>query len=277
MTFRLAMLDLDGTLLHVGDLKPGATDILERLDAAGVVVALCSGRSLEAMHLTAADLPQVSFLAAGGGSIVQARDDDGWRTIGERFLTIAQVSRVAEVTAHHGMELWAYTSSQWLIPARSQRTDFEERFTGVTPVVAPLVGRSDVAKLLTFADSPAHERVLETLGEAEGVSVVSSFEGADAAGVPGLEGIPAYFDVIPEASAQTKGGDVLIEALGIGWSDVLAMGDGPNDLGMLSRAGTALLMPPRTVAELDAPRPGQDRRALRGLHDALALLGDRGM
>ena len=271
------MLDLDGTLLEFDDFRSGATDLLERLDAAGVAIALCSGRSVESMHETAARLPAVRFVAAGGGSIVQERDGEGWRTLGERFLPVEQVDWIVDTAAEHGMELWAYTRTSWLVTDWSERVGFDARFTGVTPAVTPIAGRGDVAKLLTFVDRPGHERVLAAMAGLDGVAVVSSFAGADGDASPFGAPIPAYFDVIPQASAQTKGGDVLIDALGIAWSDVVAAGDGPNDLGMLSRAGTALLMPPRTVAELEPAAAGQRRHACTDLHEALALLEDRGL
>ena len=58
MDFRLAMLDIDGTLRHKGDWFPGAVDLVHHLASSGLDVALCSGRTTGSMFTLAAELPE---------------------------------------------------------------------------------------------------------------------------------------------------------------------------------------------------------------------------
>lgn len=79
-------------------------------------------------------------------------------------------------------------------------------------------------------------------------------------------------DLVPEASAAGKGGDVLVDRLGIGWDEVIAIGDGENDSGMVSQAGLGIAISPLSVEALAPARPGQVRRAAANTAGALAAL-----
>lgn len=257
------MLDMDGTLMHEGDWFPGSLDLLAALDRAGIAVALCSGRAIHSLRASAAGRPEVSLLAGAGGAVVQGRDGDGWRTVGIRHLPAALVAGVEDRTRELGMELWAYTPEEWLIRERSPRVEFDESFTHTTSRVAPFTGRDDVVKLLTFGEDDAQQAYLAELAAVPGIGVASSF--------------PGYWDVIPADALATKGGDLLVDVVGCSWREVLAVGDGGNDLGMLSKAGTAYALAPRTLDELDPAEDWQWRRAGGRIIDVLADLRERGI
>ena len=64
----------------------------------------------------------------------------------------------------------------------------------------------------------------------------------------------------------------LIERLGLGWDQVIAVGDSENDRGMLSQAGCAVVISPMTLEALAAARPGQIRRPAADTAGALAAV-----
>ena len=154
------------------------------------------------------------------------------------------------------MELWAYTLDSWIVTELSYRVTRDMGFTNATPVlVERLTVRDDVIKLLAFARTPEQNSLLVELDGRADLAVVESY--------------PGYNDICLATSAATKGGDLLLADLGLGWSDVLAVGDGQNDLGMLSKAGTALLMEPLRAEMLHPALPGQVRVECPTLADAL--------
>ena len=81
-----------------------------------------------------------------------------------------------------------------------------------------------------------------------------------------------YADLVPEVATQTKGGDLLLDHLEIEWTDVLAIGDGQNDLGMLTKAGRAIGIAPIGQELLEGTRPEQQRVLAANTADALRLL-----
>ncbi|MEI2778781.1 MAG: HAD hydrolase family protein [Tetrasphaera sp.] len=232
--------------------------MLDALHGAGLSIALCSGRNTESLHGLAAERPEIGFLGAGSGSLVQERDGDGWRTIGRRFLEPSTLTWILDQAGAVGMEMWAYTDSQWLVQTVNERVTEESHYVGATATVEPFEGREDIVKLLAFPLCKAHRATLEIIDAQRDLAVVQSY--------------PGYFDIVRVEAAATKGGDVLIERLGLDWSNVIAMGDGENDLGMLSKAGVAMAMAPLRTTLLDPSEPGQQRFDCPDLDAVLHLL-----
>ena len=257
MRFRLAMLDVDGTLRDEEGWKPGATDVLDELASTGVPIALCSGRPVESLLALADERREIAYIAAGSGALVQRRDLDGWTTVGTRFLPLPLVAELETRAAALDMEIWAYTIDSWIVKEVTHRVTRDRELTDATAeVVDQLTGNDQIIKLLAFARTPEQNSLLVELDSRPELAVVESY--------------PGYNDVVLATSAATKGGDILLADLGLHWSDVLAVGDGQNDLGMLSKAGTALLMEPLRTEMLHAAQPGQVRVQCPSLEVALA-------
>lgn len=257
--FGLAMLDVDGTLRGEADWMPGALDLLARLGASGTPIALCSGRPVDSLTKTAADHPEIGYLAPGSGSMALRRDGDTWVPFAHRYLPPVAVNWTVNRAAEIGMEVWAYTDTTWLVAEITPRVKKDVLMTGAEPVVAELGRRFDVIKLLIFATRPEHDALVAQVRGITGFAVVSSY--------------PGYLDIVHADSAATKGGDFLTHELGLTWADVVAAGDGENDLGMLAKAGVACCMPPLTQDALAPLQPGQLRRDCPGgLPDVIDLL-----
>lgn len=229
-TFKLAMVDVDGTLRNESDWLPDALAMLDVLRDAGLTLALCSGRPAHSLQETADQLGGISYVAGAGGSVVQRRDGEAWVTLLERTLSLPAVEAIATTAHDAALELWAYTADTWLVtevtPMVKRETDI---LGGVQPdVVDTFVGRSDVLKLMGLNATTEQQRLLREAASGQGLVVVKSN--------------PDYDDVIPAGSLATKGGDALIADLGIGWAQVVAIGDGPNDVGMLARAGLGICL-----------------------------------
>ena len=240
MTIRLAMFDVDGTLKHEAHWFPGALELVGTLADAGVHIALCSGRAAGALQRLADELPGVTHLSGAGGTLVQAREGAGWRTLAEIYLPSASVPAIVAEAAVLGVELWAYTPTRWVVAEVSDAVRWDAAATGARPEVGELGTLPDVVKFVAVPQSDADRAACAALAGRHPVGVVGSH--------------PRLIDIAPLAAVAHKGGDVLVEALGLEWADVFAAGDGANDVGMLSAAGLACLMPPlATHMLLDGP------------------------
>lgn len=255
---RLAMLDVDGTLRGEDDWKPGALDMLAWLHERNIPIALCSGRPVNSLMLTAHERPEITYICPGSGSMALKRVGDDWVTVGERFLPPASVRWTVDRAKEIAMEVWAYTTTGWLVEEMSEMVRFDMNMTGATPTFTEFGRRNDVIKMLIFARTPEQEAFVEQVKGLPGFDVVSSY--------------PGYLDIVHIDSAKTKGGDFLLRDLGLDWPDAVAAGDGENDLGMLARAGVALCMPPMRQDLLAPIQPGQRRRDCVDMRDALAFL-----
>ncbi len=255
---KLAMVDVDGTLRHVDDWKAHAVEFVDYLGSSGYTVALCSGRHPDALRQVAAELPAVSYISAAGGSMVRRLEGGAWLSVADRFLDSDLVTSVANESRRLGLELWAYTPTSWIVTTISQAVQNDVDMTGARPQLGEIEGLTDVIKLETLPRTAAHRAFLETMAANPDVRVVESY--------------PGYDDIVPAGSAETKGGDFLIADLGLTWGDVVAVGDGQNDLGMLGKAGTAFLLRPLTTAQLTPAQNGQSRHEVSDLGEVLHTL-----
>lgn len=255
------MLDVDGTLMRRAAFNPGARELIDLLLGRGVTVALCSGRPPESMINLAGMFPGISLLSASSGSTVLARSDRGWQVLAHRRLDPGLVTQTIRATEAAGIETWGYTASQWLVPRETPRVLEETSFVQAHPHIDPIVGRTDIGKILLLLQRAEHRDVVDELAREAGARVVLSAHN--------------YADLVPEVSARAKGGDVLLDHLGLGWDSVLAVGDGENDIGMLSSAGWAVTVAPLRVSGLPAAGSHQLRCEAADTNAALHVIRGR--
>ncbi|OKL54273.1 hypothetical protein BSZ39_05085 [Bowdeniella nasicola] len=243
MTYRVALLDVDGTLRVKDSWNPGALELLNDLHSAGVRIALCSGRTTGSLTAIVEDLPHVDFVASSSGATVLARDGGTWRVLAHRAVPRAAVDAALELSAARGIEMWGFTEREWLIPEHTERSRRETLFINDAPRPAPLVDYAEhYGKVLGLPRSDAERSAFQALAEIEGASVVRS--GGD------------YIDLIATHSHDTKGGDVILQACGANWDEALAIGDSENDHGMLAKVGLAVCLAPLTPETLGPAREG---------------------
>ncbi|WP_431797640.1 HAD-IIB family hydrolase [Microbacterium kunmingense] len=241
----LVATDIDGTLVPDGTLElPGYTaDVLRRLDGAGVAVVFVTGRPLRWMTGFWPHVGNHGMAIVSNGAITyDARS--------------REIISLAGIAAADGLALTAAISAELpgarfaiecadgirLDPRFAARTAVDDAPRGpleeiwTDPAVKLLVRDPDVdADLL-------HDRVSAVVGEAATVTWT----------MPGLAEISAP-GVTKASALQT-----LCERLGVDPAGVIAFGDMPNDIPMLSWAGTSYAMAGahpsvRDIADRTAP------------------------
>lgn len=244
MTIKLALLDVDGTLKNDQEWAPGALELLKRLGEAGVPISLSSGRTPFSLREMVQDIPEVTFLAGSGGGVLQERTPEGWHTLGGHRISPYTVHPIIAETRDAGVELWIFTQDQWLVEAETETVKWDADITGSKYTVVNFDDITDeVVKMAIIPTDDEERDYAYSLVAHEGVAVVQSH--------------PKIIDIVPDNAMRYKGGDSIIGHLGIMWRDVLAVGDGENDLGMLGAAYKTFLMPPLTLDRL--PEEARER------------------
>lgn len=254
MAPKLALLDVDGTLRHERTWHPGAVELLRTLGEAGLDVALCSGRPTRSMRILADELPEVSLLGACSGGAVWAGRDD-WRLLEDRPLPPEAIEAALDACHRLGGEVWAFTADEWIVERETEGTRHEEWIVGFAPRITPIVSTMPIVKLLFFLTDPADADDIRAHVTTPGVRLVQSG--------------PRYLDVVREDVFQAKGGDVILDHLGRSWAETIAIGDNENDLGMLSRAGTAVVVGEMGLDRLGPAPDGGTRVAVEDTAAAL--------
>lgn len=225
-------LDVDGTLVnHDGEMSRAVKDSARAIVAAGHEVVISTGRSLEAT------LPVIRMLGIENGHAVCCNGG---------------VTARIDTSLEYGYEVVERKTfdprpallalQEWLPTAKYALEDDEGRFLsterfqdasfGVVaePVTLDKMLEATAVRLVVFStDSTAEE-----FGEAVGSIGLS--------GVTYSVGWTAWLDIAAEGVTKASGLEALREKRGFGIERTVAVGDGRNDIEMLSWAGRGVAM-----------------------------------
>jgi Cof subfamily protein (haloacid dehalogenase superfamily) len=239
---RLIGIDIDGTLLdRVGRLPEANRDAIRQAVISGVHVSLVTGRSYPFARPVAADLPPDVSLIVSNGAIERRFDGT---TLARRMLDRGVAAHVLDRTRHHRDAAAVifdrdedrqivFESMDWEHPGRrAYWTRNHSRIARAEPLEASL--DEDPIQVMFNGGVQAMRALARELAELAGDFVVAltEYEHRD-------------FSLVDiTAPAATKGLALAWRAgqLGLAASEVMAIGDNFNDLGMLEYAGRPVVM-----------------------------------
>ena len=224
---KLVALDVDGTVVdHDGSLPSEVSAAVRAVVAAGVPVVLATGRS---WHGT---LPVVEQLGLPGGlsvcsngavvvdyppeRIVRAVTFDP-RTVIEKVEALAPGTLIAVEEIGRGY-----------------------RLNGHFPV-GDLTGEQIVEDIEQLSSRPVTRIILRDPARSD-TDFIGLAERLGLHGVTYSVGYSAWLDIAPEGVTKAAGLDDVVAELGMSAADVLAVGDGRNDVEMLAWAGRGVAM-----------------------------------
>ena len=229
----LVVLDVDGTVLTSAHGVTAATAAqVRRVRAAGVEVLLASSRGPRAMLpvLTALGLTDGAEFVGTQGALTGAYDAAGVLQVSERRPAPVDAARavVAAATAA-GLAVGWYAGDRWLVSHVDATIAREARVVADAPEVADLAAQTaGPDKLMVIAPTPAEVDVLRRLAAALPAELTAQISN------------PTYLEIthrgVDKASAVAR----WCARRGIPPSAAVAIGDGPNDLGLFALAGTSV-------------------------------------
>ena len=229
---RLVITDIDGTLLTKEKLlTPSSVQAVRRLNEAGILFGVTTGRPPFGARMLIEPLPGLKFIAGFNGGIVVRRDFSLFK---QNLLAPAAAEQAARIILEHDMDVWVYTEKDWFVrDLRAYRVDREERTVQFSPKVTP-----------TF--DGLFERVAKIVGASENYETVARCEKnvqeRCGSSVSAARSQPYYLDVThPNAN---KGEVVLMasEFSGIPPQEIATIGDMPNDITMFNKSGVSIAM-----------------------------------
>ena len=229
----LFVIDVDGTVLTgAHEVGPGAAAQVRRVRDAGVEVLLASSRGPRAMLpvLTALGLTDGAEFVGTQGALTGGYDVRGALHVRDRRPAPVDAAHavVAAATAA-GFAVGWYAGERWLVSHVDATIAREARVVDDTPEVADLLAQDDGPdKLMIIAPTASEVGVLERLAAAL------------PAGLTAQVSNPTYLEItrrgVDKASAVAR----WCARREIPPSAVVAIGDGPNDLGLFALAGTGV-------------------------------------
>jgi Cof subfamily protein (haloacid dehalogenase superfamily) len=241
--FRLAAIDIDDTLLGPDtQISEANAQAIIALRAAGVLVMLASGRSHANMlpYHRALTLPRGPVLSAQGAVV---RDSDDGRVWSMHAMPREHVVDVTARGRALGFSVLHYTLNDILIDARTPWQEVDQvRNATAHRLVPDLLRESldDITKIIWMGPPPV---IAATVPDAQR-------ELGDLVAVIPTD--PQYLEFAALGLNKSVGLAAVAARLGFAQSEVLAFGDGLNDVEMLAWAGRGIAMHHAKQAAKDA-------------------------
>jgi Cof subfamily protein (haloacid dehalogenase superfamily) len=262
--YRLAAIDLDGTLLGPDKaISEQNAAAVQRLNENGARVIIASGRRHQNSIRFQRQLGLSGPIIACQGGLI--RDGESGNVIEAHFLPQSVALEIADEAEQNGIQMIYYHLDHLYVPERHNLwIDLYESRVGerveTLPTLSQLDGRRAL-KIVWYGDPAALQRIRPVIAaRLEGKVDVLSTESEN------LEFMPRG---INKASALEK----VAHELGVAREQILAFGDGENDLQMLAWAGMGVAMRHGNSAAIAAARmvspPGPPETAFARAVDVL--------
>ena len=231
-TIRLVAIDQDGTLLDShGQLSEKNSRAIRRAVAQGVMVIIATGKSQASGRAVMAALGLNAPGVFTQGLVITAADGS---VLFEQGLVSETAVSVINFAQTHQLPLLAYCGERMLAENPGKYTDllhdhYREPKPEVVGSLIPWVGQITMNKLL-ISDEVTTARTRAALEQLVGDNAVV------------VQAVPHYLEVLPPNTSKGKGLRWLLAHLNIDPADVLAIGDGENDLEMLEFVGVGVAM-----------------------------------
>jgi len=231
----LLALDLDDTLLREDlTISFHTKNVLKRVEEAGIIVVLASGRSPKAMERYARDLglhKRPGYLVCNNGTTIQ--ESHTGTIVKEFFLPIEASLAVFDLVDAEGFPVQIYEDGTIYVSRRNEYADIDQKLTGLRQVVVDNF-RSFLAagtQKMVIPGDPALLKSLEVL--------LKTFIGDR---VTIFTSKPYFLEILPPATGKGESLAVVAQMLGIDRNQVMAIGDSMNDESMIRWAGYGVAM-----------------------------------
>lgn len=238
MDCRLLVVDIDGTLfIRAGVISTEDRAALAEVRRKGIRVALCSARPIQSGRQTVDTLGLDGYHMFFDGALVS--DPHRGEVIHIRIISRSLVEEAAEFAHRCGIILDLFSATDYFAEQESWVTDIRRDYFGIIP---------------TYIDFNRLPRDVEMI---KGTLVVRSREEKAAADrfrrhfdgrlTLSMSKAPAhpdvdYINVLAPGVSKRSALDALVNHLGIALKQVMAIGDGLNDIPVLSSVGLAVAM-----------------------------------
>lgn len=235
-SYKLLVLDLDGTLTNSKkEITPHTKDILIQAQQQGVKIVLASGRPTYGIMPLAEELKLDRFegyiLAYNGGQIIDCKTME---IQFEQVLDPAVYPYFQQCAREHDFVLLSYKDEYIVSEDADNEYVQHEAFLNKMPSMT-------VDDFLKVFDFPVPKCLI--VGDASRLEQLEMKMKKDLEGrINVFRSEPFFLELVPPGIDKARSLAVLLEKLGMTSADMMAFGDGYNDLSMIEFAGFGVAM-----------------------------------
>ncbi|MDD2436124.1 MAG: Cof-type HAD-IIB family hydrolase [Massilibacteroides sp.] len=237
MKYKLLVLDVDGTLLNnEKELSKQTLATLLKVQQMGVRIVLASGRSTFGLQHLIEKLELKNnggyVLAYNGGQIIDVKNNE---VLFEKRINPKMIPYLERKAQKNGFGIFTYYKNQLFTTNPKNNHIQEEAQLNQMEIVA-------VDNLSAATDFAPCKCVLVSDNEQALIQLKDHWRKRLSGVLDVYRSEPFFLEVVPEFIDKGNTLGVLIEKLGIGAEEVMAIGDGRRDFSMIQMAGLGIAM-----------------------------------
>ncbi len=241
MSIKLIALDVDGTLVNSRQqVTPATVEALQAAADRGIHVVLATGRMLSECQELLGKLPMIRFAVTCTGT--QSFDLHTGRSIAQRALTADQLKDLCGRLWDLDVMLQIFDDRDGLMHNDAALLAGAERFCGselATAIRRYHKPEDDLRRYVEAYEGPTNKIHMFFGSAADKQTALERFRGLD---YEFMDSMYTDLEIMPPRVDKGVGLQDLAEHLQFTPAEVMAIGDGGNDAGMLRYAGLAVAM-----------------------------------
>jgi len=234
--YRLLVVDVDGTLLDKnGAISAEDREALAKAHDLGVKISLSTGRAAQACLRIMEQLSLDGYHIFFDGGLVSNL------ALGEEVyvqpISPAVVRQMVDFAHRHEIDLELYSATHYYAERETWSTEAHREFFDIEPTIVDFnsVGERIIKGGLAVTNSEEQAKARRFQHQFDGSL---HFSWARTPAYPGID----FINILAPEVSKGKALEALGVHLGVAMSEVLAVGDGTNDISLLAAAGMAVAM-----------------------------------
>ncbi len=236
--YKLLVVDIDGTLLDKnGAISAEDKDALARAGDLGIQVSLSSGRVVQACLRIINQLSLNGYHMFFDGALVS--NPESGEEVYVQPISEELVRQAIEFARLNEKNLDLYSATHYFVERETWVSDVRRDFFGIQPTIVDFSELWQQERIIkgTLVVCSAEERAKADSFRLHFKSSLS-FSWTNTPAYPNVD----FINVVAPDVSKGKALETLVSYLGIPLTEVMAVGDGANDVSLLSTAGLAIAM-----------------------------------
>lgn len=232
MAYKLMAVDIDGTLLDSsGNVTDNTRNTIRRGVEKGLVFTIATGRPIQGVEYLNKILDlDVPFITYNGAMVVMGKSKE---IIYEQKLSSRDAKDIVDLGEKYGVTVMVWKNNGLYVRKLDERVLEYKKISGVEPVVVENIDelvKDGVTKALWYDDTEKIGRYQQEIGKylSESINYHTSR--------------PYFLEFVDKKASKAIAMEKLGEHFNIHQSEMIAVGDGFNDLSMIEYAGLGVAM-----------------------------------
>ncbi len=236
--YKLLVVDIDGTLLGSdGSISVEDREALAKASHSGVQVSLSTGRVIKACLSIIDQLSLDGYHIFFDGALVGSPEQN--KEIYVQPISEVMVRQMVEFAHRHDINLELYSATRYFAERESWSTDIRREFFGIQATIIDLAKLWRKERIIkgTLTVTSAEERAKADRFYLQFKDSLN-FTWTKSLAYPDVD----FINILDPEVSKGKALEALASHLGVSLAEVMAVGDGANDIPLLSLVGLAVAM-----------------------------------